>query len=410
MNDDILVPPGNNGNTEPPKAENDRPPENNATTETKQTDTINEPDAEADIKPAKKRLHWPKLEPHNFTRKQWIILGSALGALIIVGSVAGFFLNKHFAKFTRLDASAYKYPAISKDVPSPLTGVKVSPALAKRPITGIMIENSPDARPQSGLKDAGVVFEAIAEGGITRFLALYQEATPSYIGPVRSARPYYLDFVLPFEAALAHVGGSPDALQDIKKLKVRDLDQFANSEAYWRITERYSPHNVYTSMSRLDALKKKKGYTKSKFGGFLRKKKELPVKSYSAKSVNFAISGLLYNVHYDYNKKANAYLRSEGGKPHIDEKSKKQLKPKVVIALVMDYGFAGDGHHSKYTTTGSGTMFVFQDGSLTQGTWQKKSRQSQLTFKDAQGKEIALNPGQTWITLVNARSDVTYKP
>jgi hypothetical protein len=271
-----------------------------------------------------------------------------------------------------------------------------------------MIENSPDARPQSGLKDAGVVYEAIAEGGITRFVALYQEAQPDYIGPVRSVRPYYLDFIRPFEASIAHVGGPPQALSDIKTLGVVDLDQFANGGSYRRITARFAPHNVYTSMANLDALNSSKGHTSSNFTGFARKK-EAPSAQPTAKSIDISISSAFYNVHYDYDVATNSYKRSEGGAAHLDEKTGAQITPKVVIALVMSRGIASDGQHTNYATTGSGHMYVFQDGILTEGTWAKADRTAQFVFAANNGQPIKLNPGQTWITIADAGT-VSSKP
>src|SRR5581483_6348891 len=111
-------------------------------------------------------------------------------------------------------------------VASTLTGLPVDPSVNKRQVTAVMIENSLDARPQSGLDQAGIVFEALAEGGVTRFMALFQDTQPDYIGPVRSARPYYIQWLLGYDAAYAHVGGSPDALNDITAWHVKDLNQF----------------------------------------------------------------------------------------------------------------------------------------------------------------------------------------
>src|SRR5690606_11343443 len=137
-------------------------------------------------------------------------------------------------------------------------------------VTAIMIENSPDARPQSGLKESGVVFEAIAEGGITRFQVLYQEDKPQLIGPVRSLRPYFVEWAAPFDASIAHIGGSYNALQEVRNGQYKDIDQFFNGDTYWRSTDRYAPHNVYTNFKNLDALNTKKGFTVSKFDGFPR--------------------------------------------------------------------------------------------------------------------------------------------
>jgi hypothetical protein len=270
-----------------------------------------------------------------------------------------------------------------------------------------MIENSLDARPQAGLKDAGIVFEAIAEGGITRFLALYQEGQPDYIGPVRSARPYYLDWLLPFDASYAHVGGSPEALSLVRSLGIKDIDQFANGGSYDRVSSRAAPHNVYTSMSKIDALNSAKGYTTSTFTSFPRKSDQ-PLSTPMASSINLDISGPLFNVHYDYDTASNTYKRSEGGSSHTDEKSGDQLAPKVVIALVMDYGYASDGQHSEYTTTGSGSMYVFQDGFVTQGTWKKSDSKSQFSFTDSGGAILKLNAGQTWFTVVDGTDKVHY--
>ncbi len=375
------------------------PPENN----------VKDPPPELKKIHKKKRFSWPKFEHTKLTKKQWIIFGSVVAILLIGSAALGYAIYQQVTKVPPL-ASTPKVARAPRTEPSRLTGMPISPELNKRPITGIMIENSPDARPQSGLRDAGVVYEAIAEGGITRFLALYLEAQPNYIGPVRSIRPYYVDFALPFQAAVAHVGGSPEGLADVRALHLRDLDQFANSGAYWRVSQRYAPHNMYTSMAKLDALQKSKGFKSSDFTGFPRKKKEAPAKTPTAKTIDFDISGFYYHVHYAYDAKSNSYMRSEGGKPHMDEKSKKQLAPKVVIALVMSYGIKSDGKHSDYGTSGSGAMFVFQDGNVTQGTWHKASRKGQITFTDNKGDPIKLNAGQTWITLVGDRGEISYKP
>lgn len=302
---------------------------------------------------------------------------------------------------------------VVKTVASPLSGIQVDPELAKRPVTGIMIENSPDARPQSGLQDAGVVFEAIAEGGITRFLTLYQENRPQYIGPVRSLRPYYIDWATGFDAPIAHVGGSPDALAQIRN-GGKDLDQFFNAGSYWREPSKAAPHNVYTSFDKMDALTTAKGYTSSKFNPWLRKK-DIPLATPTARSIDLNISSALFNVHYDYDKASNTYFRFEGGASHkfvtsSGDKAGGQLHPKIVIALVMNYSIAGDRIHSQYSVYGSGTAFVFQDGGMIQGTWNKSDRASQITFVDSAGQPIKLDAGQTWVSVVSSPDKVIYKP
>jgi hypothetical protein len=292
-------------------------------------------------------------------------------------------------------------------VASTLTGIQITPELNQRGVTGIMIENSIDARPQSGLLDAGIVYEAIAEGGITRFLALFQEAQPDYIGPVRSARPYYINWLKPYGAAYAHVGGSPEALQMINDQKIRDLNEYANSAAYERISSRYAPHNAYTSMGKLDEARVKNKLDAPTFTGFTRKP-EAASKAATATTIDFSISSAAFNVHYDYDAATNTYKRSEGGKPHTDDRSKTQLSPKVVIALMCSYSIHPDNIHSVYQTIGSGKATIFQDGTFIDATWTKPTIDDQLSFTDAAGAKIALNAGQTWITALGLVSQMSH--
>jgi hypothetical protein len=344
------------------------------------------------------------------SRKQWIML--AVVVLLIVGGVFGW-LSSHKSKpaIKVITVKAVVKPKIvvPTTVASTLSGLLVDPSINARPVTGVMIENSQDARPQSGLSQASVVFEAIAEGGITRFLALFQDTAPDNVGPIRSARPYYLQWALGFEAGYAHVGGSPEAIQDIKDWGVRDLDQFYNSGSYHRVNTRIAPHNVYTGITTLTQLEASKGYTSSNFTGFIRKA-DSPAKVPTASTVNINISGPVYNASYAYSAPTNNYLRSEAGAPHIDANTNAQISPRVVIALVMPYSLEADGYHSDYSTIGTGQAFIFQDGLVTVGQWSKTSNASQFTFTDSNGVVVKLNPGQTWLTTVANATDVTYAP
>lgn len=330
--------------------------------------------------------------------------------LFIILAVLGFiyFKNKNKPVATSTEQVIVEKKEVKKII-SPLTGKELQDeSLTKRPVTALMIENSPDARPQSGLTDADIVYEAIAEGGVTRFMAVYQESQPTYIGPIRSARSYYIDYALPYQASYGHVGGSPQALQDIKDLGVRDIDQFFNAGAYWRIAERFAPHNMYTGFDKLDQLNQSKGYTSSSFKGFERKE-QVP-QTPTAKTIDLAISGPLYSPRFDYDATTNSYLRSQAGQAHTDAKSGATISPKVVVALVVPNGNDSDGYHSTYATTGTGAVYVFQDGIVSEGTWSKADRKSPLVLKDKNGLPMKLNAGQAWVSLVGASSDISYKP
>lgn len=356
-------------------------------------------------KPGSKKHRKSRLP--KLSRKQWLIVAGVV--LFLLASFLTYWIGFHRTHKPEEPGKKTVYVAPTTG-PSPLTGVEVSLDLVKMPVTGIMIENSPDARPQSGLKDAGVVYEAIAEGGITRFLALYQEAQPDYIGPVRSARPYYVDWVLGYDAGYAHVGGSPDALAAIKSLGVKDLDQFSNPGAYQRISSRYAPHNVYTSRAALRTLEQSKGYNSSTFTGFERKKETAVTAVPTARVIDITLSGFLYNTHYDYDQTSNTYKRVMAGKPHVDERSGVQLSPKNLVALVLPYSIASDGIHSIYGTVGSGKAIYFLDGTRVEGTWEKKGSKDPLILKDAAGANMKLNPGQTWITAIKSPAEATSGP
>ena len=305
-----------------------------------------------------------------------------------------------------------KAPPAPTTVSSTLSGLSVTPDVNNRPVTAVMIENSDFARPQSGLLNASIVFEALAEGGVTRFMALYQDTQPSYIGPVRSARPYYIQWAMGFDAAYAHVGGSPDALSDISAWGVKDLDEFYNSSYYQRIPSRDAPHNVYTSIAQLNALEQAKGYGAPKYVGFPRKS-ESPSKSPNATTINLNIISYDFNVKYVYNAATNSYNRFLAGAPHTDQQTGQQLSPKVVVAMVVPWTQgtldATGAYYSDYATLGSGQVDIFQDGTVTQGTWSKVSNASQITFTDANNNPIKLDAGQTWITVLGAASDIVYQ-
>lgn len=290
-------------------------------------------------------------------------------------------------------------------VASPLSGMLVSASDAARPVTGIMIENSGQARPQSGLKEADVIFEAIAEGGITRFLALFQAQQPDYIGPVRSARPYYVEWAAAFDAGYAHAGGSPDGISKISQLGVKDINAFSyGTSVFYRTDDRSSPHNLYTTFAGLDKVNTDKGYTTSTFTPWSRK--DDVAQTALANKIDVIISSSFYNVHYDYDSGTNTYLRTLGGTKHLDERSGKQLAPKNVLVMVMNNHISGQ--YNVYATTGSGAFVAFQDGVVSEGTWSRAGAKDQYVFKDKYGFDFLFNRGQTWVSIVDNRSDVSY--
>jgi hypothetical protein len=271
-----------------------------------------------------------------------------------------------------------------------------------------MIENSIFARPQSGIKQAGVVFEAIAEGGITRLATLHQEDRPALIGPVRSVRPYYIDWMAPFDSTFAHVGGSANALSTVRNGSFKDTDQFFNGSFFYRATDRDAPHNVYTTSDKLDALNASKGFNSSTFTAWPRKA-ETPAVAPNANHIDVAVSGPAYNVAYDYDKTTNSYNRFLGGEPSKDRELG-QVQPKVVVVIKVPttLGFE-DGYREQMTTNGVGDAYIFQDGVAIKGHWRKDAQKAQMVFYDASAHTIGLNPGQTWVTVVAPEKSVSWR-
>lgn len=294
---------------------------------------------------------------------------------------------------------------------APLTGLQVKDKKElTKPITAIMIENfDPDARPQSGLKAGETIYETIAEGGITRFMVLYQQNKPQLIGPVRSLRPYYLDWAKPYDASIVHVGGSAKALAEVRNHRWRDLDQFFNADAYWRSSDRYAPHNVYTSFAKIDTLEKAKHYTSSNPVPILRTDAK-PATKPTATQISVHMSSEAYDSSYTYDKKSNSYLRSQGNQPHID-REKGRITPVVVVVMKVPMRqVMEETWRESMQTIGSGYAVVFQNGTATQVTWHKRSANTQISFTKKDGKPFGLARGQTWITAIpSAQGSVTWK-
>lgn len=285
---------------------------------------------------------------------------------------------------------------------SPLTGLPVADeAATKGNVTAVMIENSPDARPQSGLQQADVVYEAIAEGGITRFAALYQQQRPGLIGPVRSLRMYYLDWITPYDPSVAHVGGSLYALQEVRNGSHKDIDQFHNPGTYWRSSDRYAPHNVYTDFAHLDALNAQRGYQQSNPQAIARQN-SMPAGG-AATLVNVTISGPTYNSSWQYDTGSATYLRSQAGAPHTDREAG-QISSQVVVVLKMHMDTVmEDGWRENYHTSGTGDAVVFAGGQAHEVTWHKENMRKQLFFTNkTDDKTFELPRGKTWFTAVPA--------
>lgn len=304
-------------------------------------------------------------------------------------------------------------PAPPEDVPEetslvprhPLTGEETDVVGYAPQVFAVMIENSADAWPLAGLEDAFLVIEAPVEGMIPRFEVFFDDgATTKKIGPVRSARPYYLDWADELDAVYAHVGGSPEALDLIADYGTIDLNEFFQGEYFFRWSRRYAPHNAYTTMEDLVASLDELAPEAPEYGMWTFKDGEA---SGEAKSLSIDwTSGTTYDVDWNYDSSMNAYTRRQGGTTNFLEGGADAIANNVAV-IVSDIEVVDDTGRRHIRTVGEGDAMVFQDGRVIVGTWKKEERTDRLRFYDSAGKEIAMNAGKTWVEVVGSVGQVT---
>ncbi len=336
-------------------------------------------------------------------------------------------------------------PSLPKTEACPLNGAKYSKQQKdwweKHEPLGVMIENHLEARPQSGISYSDIVYEANAEGGITRFLVVFYCQDADVIGPVRSARTYFVDFVSEYGSfpLYAHVGGAntsgpADALGQIDNYGwsgVNDLNQFSiGFPVFLRDYDRLgrtvaTEHTMYSSTTKLwdyaaknrkitNVDEKGESWTKN-YTPYTFKDDATATVRPASQIVNFDFwNGYNdYGVTWTYDKTSNNYLRSNGGKPHLDLDTKKQLTAKNIVILFMKESSANDGYennlHMLYGTKGTGNAKIIMDGITVDGTWSKKSRTSHLFIKDKRGNDIEFSRGRIWFEVVSPNTDISVK-
>jgi hypothetical protein len=302
-------------------------------------------------------------------------------------------------------------------VEAPLTGRKVRPEVAQRRAIAVMIDDHPDARPQSGFTDAAVVWHAPAEGGVPRYMLVFQDRVPESVGPVRSARQYYVAWAAEWDAVYAHVGGSPQALDTLRRQGngqlVYNADEFRWGGIYFhRSTDRVPPHNVYTTGKELRRLAKRLGAVDElqeaawDFGPAIP-----PAQRRIGGRITVAYS---YNtITYDYDRETNRYLRSVSGEgEQIDRGTGERVAPTNVVVMLMSFGPLNDGsnkHRLEARFVGEGRAWIATNGRTIKGTWRKDGMQEPTQFFDAEGRPVTLTVGQTFIQVLPIGSEVSVK-
>jgi hypothetical protein len=293
----------------------------------------------------------------------------------------------------------------------------VPPDVAARHPIAVMVDDHAAARPQSGFTSASVVWQAPAEGGIPRYMLIFQDQVPTDVGGVRSARYYFITWAAEWRAVYVHAGGSPQALQTLRNQGngqwVYNADEFRWGNFFRRVGNFSAPHNLYTTGKQLRTLAAR---VNAKDGV------KPPVWTFgSALPVTRRPTGgrietsYSYNrIRYDYDRTTNTYPRTVSGPgAQVDAASGKRVAPTNVIVMLMAFGPLGDDtshHRLEAQVIGKGTAWIATNGTTIKGTWRKDSITGPTRFFDAAGKPVTLTVGQTFVQVMQTGTAVKVTP
>lgn len=339
-----------------------------------------------------------------FSRRSKAVLAGGVIAALALLSVGFFALFPDRAPaFVR---TAMAGVGLTQDPPPPpdcpLTG-RPAPggAIPDRPVLAIKVENLPEARPQTGLDRADVVYEEPVEGGITRFIAVYQCREAPRVGPVRSGRTTDAAVLVQYgHPALGYAGAAPIVERTIDRAGIIDVNYDVAVDAYTRDANRPAPHNLYTSTKALwKAAKTKEGAPDPVFSYAV----ELTGRSKKVATVHLPFSSYS-DVYWKWSRKDRAWLRFHGTEPHMLTDGRQVSAADVVVMQVQvtpgTIVDAAGNPSPEVKLTGSGRAYVFRDGRMIVGRWERASLDDPTAFVARDGTEIALAPGTTWVELL----------
>lgn len=296
-------------------------------------------------------------------------------------------------------------PSIS----SPYTGKSISNEVSiKRPMA-VIIENSPRARPQTGLSKADWVFETVAEGGITRMMAFYHSQEADKLGPVRSVREYFASIAKSIDAVLIHAGGSPGGYEAVRELPVTNVDQIKEGKPFNRSRDRKAPHNLYSSTANLREYIQQKGYEGDPVDPGYTFTGGKPKSSEGVKEITVNYSSAPYKAVFSYEEASKTYKRVLAGKADIDTLTGKQIAVNNLAVMVADILLTNDEKgRVKVQTEGTGALYFFTGGKLIKGQWIRSGVNSPYKFINDKGEPINFSKGKTWFSIISSEQKVTY--
>lgn len=346
-----------------------------------------------------------KKNKKNKTNKK-ILLFIGIILLVVTLGVTLYFISD---KTIKISDSPKKENDTNVNVKNPeVEGVDVIDLTSKSRPVAVMVNNIKVARSyHSGLQDAYLIYEIIVEGGLTRLMAIYKDASTARIGSVRSSRHYFLDYALENDAIYVHYGWSPQAESDVKSLKVNNINGLYDS-AFWRDKTLgiSSEHTAFTSMEKISENISKKKYRTTTDAK--------PLLNYNIKDVDLSTmenAKVANNVSitysnsvkssYVYDSTNKVYLRSVNGVAHKDYITGKQYTFKNIITYqVSNSTISGDTKdRQNLDNLGSGTGYFITNGYAVPIKWEKKTRNSKTIYKYENGEEINVSDGNTFIQI-----------
>ena len=282
-----------------------------------------------------------------------------------------------------------------------------------RPIA-VMIDNHSGAWPQAGLNKAYLVYEIVVEGGETRLMALFKGINADKIGPVRSSRHYFLDYAMENGAIYVHYGWSPQAEADIGIYKVQNINGITQSSSdFWRVKDKSSPHNVFTSTDKILKIAESKGYSiKSNDKGLFKyTTNEVNLEnSINATEVTIPHSNL-QTVKYVYDVENKVYTRFARGKKQTDYETKDDLVTKnIIVEFVDNYTLVDPENKGRQGLSNIGTFdgYYITEGKAIKIKCIKSSRMAKTVYKDLNGVEFEINDGNTWVQICPKDAQVKF--
>lgn len=347
-------------------------------------------------------MHLNKIKPEKNIKK---IAFLTLCTMLVL--IAGVYLKNGKRQHDNLQNNDYKQESEEKVKFYALSGEEAEKQVVSLRPVAIMVENHPDSRPQSGLSYADIVYEALAEGGITRFLAFFQtlpKDSKILIGPVRSAREYFAQIAEEYGAIFAHVGGSNEVIAQIKNGQypnLADINEYYNGEYFIRRSESLAPHHIFTNRYLLSLASETKGFKQElisdNFWKFIDQGEKA---STTVSEINLDFSRPGYEVKWQYEQSEDVYKRVQYKSAHVDALNSQQLKAKsIVVQVVSVMPVPNDKLLSvDIDLAYGGRAVIFSGGRVVEGIWKKINGRTR--YFDKQGSEISLSRGKIWVELL----------